>query len=84
MPYTPREAMIVALYNANIEPLHEAADIAEKVLSNLKNMGFAVVDVHHASDLSAAQRAYDRGHPSALPPRLAHLKVVTDNAPPQR
>lgn len=82
MPYTTREALIVALYNANIEPLTEAHDIAEKVLSNLKGMGFAIIDVHHRSDLEVAQAAYDAGHPSVMPPRLAHLKVVED-APPR-
>ena len=81
MPYTTREALTVALFNANIEPLSEAHDIAEKVMANLKQMGFALVDVHHRSDLEVAQAAYDAGHPSVMPPRLAHLKVVEDVQP---
>lgn len=78
MAYTTREAMIVALYNANIEPLHEAHDIAEKVLSNLKGMGFVVIDVHQQSDLEVAKLAYQAGYPVPLPARLRHLEVAKD------
>lgn len=78
MPYTTKEALIVALYNANVEPLFEAADIADKVFDNLKSMGFAIIDVHHKSDLEVAQAAYDAGYPSVMSARLSHLKAVED------
>ncbi len=54
MPYSPREAVTVALYNAGIEPLHEAFDFADKVLDGLKQMGFAVQDVHHSVDIAVS------------------------------
>lgn len=81
MPYSSREAMTVALFNSGVEPLHDAFDLADSVIKALAGMGFHVMDVNHTSDLEAAQQAYDSGHPSVLPPRLAHLKVVEDGNP---
>jgi hypothetical protein len=78
MPYSTREAMTVALFNAGVEPLHDAFDLADQVIKGLSGMGFYVVDVNHTDDLEAARAAIQSGHPSALPPRLAHLKAVED------
>lgn len=74
MPYTTREAVIVALHKAGIE---ESYDVGEQVIENLKKMGFAVIDVHHRSDLEVAQAAYDAGHPTVMPPRLSHVPHLT-------
>lgn len=81
MPYTIREAVTVALYNSGVQPLHNAFDLADDVIKALAGMGFAILDAHHTNDLVAAQAAYDAGHPSVMPPRLAHLKVVEDAQP---
>lgn len=54
MTYTPREALTVALFNANVEPLHAAYDVADTVMAGLHSMGYAVVDECSTQD-SAAQ-----------------------------
>jgi hypothetical protein len=79
MPYTTREALIVALAHAEVEPLHEVHVIVDKVIPHLGRMGFVIVDVHEersALALEVALAAYDEAFPKVMPPRLAHLKAV--------
>ena len=50
VPYSPREALTVAIYNAGVDPLHHAYDIADEVLNGLKSMGYELFDVAATRD----------------------------------
>ena len=84
MPYTTREALIVALAHAGVEPSHEVHPMADGMILHLARMGFVIVDIHEErSALEFAQKSYEEFFPSVMPPRLAHLKPVaapTDTA----
>lgn len=54
MPYTVREAMTVALYNAGCEPLHKAFDVADDVISGLKTLGWDLVDTYDQDEQDVA------------------------------
>lgn len=54
MPYTPREAVAVSLYNAGVEPLGEALTKADSVLAGLHAMGWELVDRYEGDQQDAA------------------------------
>lgn len=97
MPYTQKQALVVALYNSGVHgPRGESSmpfELAESVLNYLHQMGFVLDGYVHETMLAKARKDYEEsikdtcGHPMCDQPATAwgacvkHYNEAMDQSP---